>query len=321
MGMRLLFSVLLLSSALTAWCGTPLRIVSWNVENLFDCRHDTLKNDFEFLPQSRRQWTWGRYWRKVNDVSRVIMDIGGDRPPALVALQEVENDSVMVALTRRGSLRSLGYEYIITDSPDQRGVDVALLYQPMQFRLVGWESVRLRINEKKQRPTRDLLHAWGSIPSGDTLHVVVCHLPSQLGGRKSKRLRRQAVAQLYQMADSLLCANPNRALVVMGDFNAPAHDSSLRQLHELSPRLLPITPTKRWSADGTYRFQKTWSWIDQMWVSQSLQQRVSQPRLFSQPWMQRQLTDGSWMPRRTYGGPTYMGGVSDHVPFYVDIAW
>lgn len=86
------------------------RVVTWNVENLFDARHDTLKEDEEFLPESERQWTWGRYWRKVEDVGRIVMGIGNDRPPSLIALQEVENDSVMISLCRRGNLHALGYK-------------------------------------------------------------------------------------------------------------------------------------------------------------------------------------------------------------------
>ena len=294
------------------------RVMTWNVENLFDCRNDTLKQDEEFLPESQRQWTWGRYWRKIEDVSRVVMGVGGDMPPALIALQEVENDSVMIALTKRGALRSIGYEYVMTDSPDRRGVDVSLMYQPTLFRMMGWETFRVPSEENGLRPTRDLLHVWVRMLTGDTLHVVVCHLPSRQGGREGKRNRRLAVGKLAMLADSLFTHNPQCQLVVMGDFNATLRDKSLMPLLSLS-MLQPLTPAKKRPLDGTYRYKGNWSWIDHILVSKALAETIKgQACLYAQPWMQRPVADGTWYPRRTYLGTTYNGGVSDHVPVYCD---
>ncbi len=299
---------------------SSFRVVSWNVENLFDCRHDTLKNDLEFLPDSRRQWTWGRYWRKVEDISRVIMGIGEFSAPALVGLCEVENDSVMLALTRRGLLRSIGYNYVMTSSPDTRGVDVALIYHPTMFRLLGYESRRVPSAEAGLRPTRDLLHAWGLTAGNDTLHVVVCHLPSRAGGSREGRQNRMLATQsLASLIDSLLTANPDCQLLVMGDFNATLRDRELKALLKHSP-LIPLTPDKRRPTSGTYRYRGFWSWIDHIMVSPTLSVHTPhQVRLYTQSWMQRPITDGTWYPRRTYMGETYNGGVSDHVPIYVDI--
>ena len=114
--MRILLIVFLLCATLNVSGQSRYRIMMWNVENLFDCNDDTLKQDEEFLPGSERQWTWGRYWRKIEDVSRVIMGVGDDMSPALVGLAEVENDSVMMSLTKMGALRALGYDYVMTDS-------------------------------------------------------------------------------------------------------------------------------------------------------------------------------------------------------------
>lgn len=289
------------------------RVVTWNVENLFDARHDSLKQDEEFLPESERKWTWGRYWKKIEDVSRVVMGIGEDMPPALVALQEVENDSCMIALTKRGALRAMGYEYVMTDSPDRRGVDVALIYQPLMFQLIGWESRRVPSADYGLRPTRDLLHAWGRVPNGDTLHVVVCHLPSHMGGREGKKNRALAVETLVALTDSLIALHPAGKLMVMGDFN-----STLKSLKPIKS-LRPLTPDKKRPMEGTYRFKGNWSWIDHIFVSEALQTKASKVMLYTQPWMQRRMADGSWYPRRTYMGSTYNGGVSDHVPIYFDL--
>ncbi len=299
--------------------GQSVRVMTWNVENLFDARHDTLKQDEEFLPESQRQWTWGRYWRKIEDISRVVMGVGELEPPAIVALQEVENDSCMIALSRRGSLRSIFYRYIMTDSPDQRGVDVALMYRPEMFQLLGSESRRVPSLEFGLRPTRDILHAWGRLPWGDTLHVVVCHLPSRAGdSREGKRNRRLAVTALSQLADSLLLNVPNCRLMIMGDFNATLRDKDLKPLLE-NEELYPLTPMTKRPVSGTYRFQGNWGWIDHVFVSRNLAERVGEAKLYTQPWMQRQISDGTWYPRRTYLGTTYNGGVSDHVPVYLDI--
>ena len=319
---RLTLALLLLLCSATTEAQGRFRVVTWNVENLFDCRHDTLKDDHEFLPDSERHWTWGRYWRKITDVGRVVMGIGEMNTPALVGLCEVENDSVMIALTRRGSLRAIGYDYVMTNSPDRRGVDVALMYQPTMFRLLGHESRRIPSEQHSLRPTRDLLHVWGVAQGRDTLHIVVCHLPSRAGGSKENvRNRKLAVAELVRLTDSLLTNVPKCQLLVMGDFNATLRDKALKPI-VCHPGLMPLTPDRKRPTSGTYRYQGNWSWIDHMLVSLTLASKVSgSAQLYTAPWMQREMADGTWYPRRTYLGTNYGGGVSDHVPAYIDLSF
>lgn len=307
------------------WAQHRIRAVSWNVENMFDCSDDTTKLDEEFLPESERAWTHSRYWRKIEDISRVIMTIGEETPPALVALQEIENDSVMITLTQRGSLRALGYHYVMTDSPDQRGIDVALMYQPAMFRLYGYECVHVPSSQNGLRPTRDLLHAWGRVPSGDTLHIVVCHLPSRASSnRKSKKNRILAVQTLQVFCDSLLTNNPQCNLIIMGDFNATPHDVIFKKHLNKLP-LTSLVSQKRRPTEGTYRFRGNWSWLDHMLVSETMLHHCTfgnaQVRLYTQPWLQRSMNDGTWYPKRTYLGTVYQGGVSDHIPIYCDFAY
>ena len=134
------------------------RVVSWNIENLFDTHHDSLKNDHEYLPDAIRHWNYSRYKKKLADVARVITAIGEWNPPALVGLCEVENDTVLRDLTRRSPLKELSYRYVMTNSPDLRGIDVALLYQRDLFKLLSSRSISIP-PLKQYRPTRDLLHA------------------------------------------------------------------------------------------------------------------------------------------------------------------
>ena len=221
----MIFLSLLLSSFFT--------FVELNCENLFDTVHDSLKNDMEFLPDGSYHWTRTRYWKKVNHLSQEIIALGelnprGDdlqseslqneqraeqgmpiynkgidwRLPDMIALCEVENDSAMIALTKRSLLRKVGYEYVMTSSHDERGIDVALMYQPMSFRLLNHHSIRVK-RLPDMRPTRDILYAKGVLISDDTLHVFVVHAPSRRGGEEASRpYRLQVASQLGQAVDS-----------------------------------------------------------------------------------------------------------------------
>lgn len=162
------------------------RVACWNTENLFDTRHDSLKNDYEFLPNAMRHWNYNKYKKKLSDIARVITAIGEWNPPALIGLCEVENDTVLRDLTRRSPLQELDYRYVMTDSPDLRGIDVALIYQRDLFKLLSSRSISIPVF-RQHRPTRDLLHVNGLLLTGDTLDVFVCHLPSRSG--RSKRIR------------------------------------------------------------------------------------------------------------------------------------
>ena len=207
----------------------PFRVMSWNVENLFDTHHDTLKNDNEFLPDAIRHWNYTKYKKKLADMARVITAVGEWNPPALVGLCEVENDSVLRDLTQRSPLKELGYRYVMTSSPDLRGIDVALLYQRDLFKLLSFRSIPIP-SFKHHRPTRDLLHVSGLLLTGDTLDVIVCHLPSRSGGAKeSEPYRLHAARILRTEADSLLNIRLHPQLVIMGDFNDyPTNKSSKR---------------------------------------------------------------------------------------------
>ncbi len=290
----------------------PLRIMQWNVENLLDCHHDTLKNDYDFVLGGAYGWTWGRYWKKMSDLSRVILAIGNEAPPDLMALCEVENDTTMRDLTQRSMLREFDYSYVMTESPDERGIDVALAYRPARFKLLDWHGVRVPSVEKGLPPTRDLLWAKGLMPGGDTLHVVVCHLPSRRRGKTGDRNRRLAVETLAVLADSI---GTERHLVVLGDFNAPPRD----KIFQLLPALTDLAPRQRYPQEGTYRYKGLWSWIDHVLVSPSLTDRAGTLQLYTAPWLQDRDSHGGWHPRRTYLGPFYHGGVSDHVPIWLDL--
>ena len=215
--------------------GETFVFAEYNVENLFDTVHCEGKQDADFTPQGAYHWTHQRYRSKLRAIARVIASFSDDKPAALVALCEVENDSVVRDLAERTRLARMGYSYIVTNSPDVRGIDVALLYQPLRFQPVSIDTLRVNLGVGK-RPTRDILHVAGRLQSGDTLDVVVCHLPSRYGGRlATENDRATAASMIRSLADSLRNSRERFGLIVAGDFNDELQDKSLSKILEALP--------------------------------------------------------------------------------------
>lgn len=286
------------------------RIVSYNVENLFDCTPDSVCDDSEFTPEGMRCWTPARYYAKRERIARTIANIGGWDGVAIVGLCEVENEQCIRDLCRQ-NLANLPYAYVHFDSPDLRGIDVAMLYRTDQFRLISACPLRVHIGPD-ERPTRDILYASGTMPDGDTLHLYVCHLPSRLGGASGVSLSLRARQVVAAHADSLLAVHPHAKIVVMGDMNSePRQD-----IRGLTNLMLPFEQR----GSGTYKYQGTWSCIDQFYVSAALADSV-QASIYEAPWLL--TTDENYTgykPCRTYVGYLYQdNGYSDHLPVVLDI--
>jgi len=323
-----MFLSLILSSFFT--------FVELNCENLFDTVHDSLKNDVEFLPESDYHWTRTRYWRKLNHLSQEIIALGELFPsssegvadsaivnpinhdwhlPDLVALCEVENDSAMIALTKRSLLRKAGYEYVMTSSPDERGIDVALMYQPFSFRLLGYHSIRIK-RLPDTRPTRDILYAKGMLMNDDTLHVFVVHAPSRRGGEQASRpYRMQVASQLASSVDSLYALHDRAKIIITGDFNDYDDSPALRYLQNHHLINISKDAKGRNGAKGTYRYHGEWRSLDHMLCSPALLEHRMMCEIGDLPFL---LADdekyGGKKPFRTYLGPKYLGGYSDHLP-------
>ena len=301
----------MLSLLLASW----LTLVELNCENLFDCQHDSLKQDTEWLPASVRNWTPARYWRKMNSIGQEILSCQDDGIPDLVALVEVENDSVIFDLTRRSLLRHAGYEYLMTQSPDVRGIDVALLYQPMTFRPLCCDYLEVEPLEG-MRPTRDVLYVQGETSERDTLHVFVVHAPSRFGGEHPTRPNRRVVMErIMQVVREL----PEDAKVIIaGDFNDYADSPSLQYLEQHG--FINVTREARGSngAQGTYRYQGEWESIDHVLVSRVLRDFVAESFINDAPFLlEEDKKYGGVKPLRTYNGYRYQRGFSDHLPLVV----
>lgn len=293
--------------------------VSLNVENMFDCKHDSLKNDTEWLPDGKNRWTPNRYWRKLNHISQEIIACGetddGWQLPDLIALCEVENDSVMVDLTKRSLLRHARYEYVMTHSPDPRGIDVALLYSPFSFFLLESQSYKVE-PLKTMHPPRDILYVKGLIAEGDTLHVFAVHAPSRTGGERATRNHRIVVAQrLCAVLDSIRSSSPFAKVIVAGDFNDMGETPSLSLLHQHGLQDISANAQGKHGALGTYRYQGEWGSLDHIFVSENLMKCLHDCQVFDAPFLlEKDEKYGGMKPYRTYLGPRYIGGFSDHLP-------
>ena len=282
-------------------------IMSYNIENAFDTIHDEGKNDYEYCDGGERKWSQYRLFQKLKSVGKVIAAADEKRPVDLIGLCEVENDTVMQCLTQRTSLSSLGYRYIMTNSLDERGIDVALLYSPFTFHPIETESIRPKTKKDK---TRDILHVAGTIAGGDTLDVYVVHLPSKRGGSEGQKLSMGICQQLQTHTDSVRTIRQHPNLLIMGDFNAETNSQQLKLLtrsHHLIDRTAKLQP-------GTYKYQGEWSILDHILTHTTTlshqQTRILNLSFLTEP----DPTHGNVKPYRTYQGPVYQGGVSDHLP-------
>lgn len=338
--MRKFVLLLLLAAFLSVYGQKPghqrFRVVSYNVENYFDCIDDSLTADEEFLPGAIRGWNYKRYADKQHAISRVLVAIGGWNPPELVGLCEVESRQALTDLVQYSSLRALNYQYIHYESPDPRGIDVALLYQPHRFRLLSHKAISAGMPGVEGYQTRDLLYVSGILPTSDTLHVFVCHFPSRSGGEHTTEARRMHAASILRLqVDSILTTNIEAKILMMGDFNDNPDNASLKDV------LQAHNPVDDYRFDqlynlawplfkqgvGTLKYQGVWSTFDQILVSGSLllsdsncfHCRPEHYRIFDAGFLlEDDLQYMGKKPFRTYHGMKYQGGFSDHLPVVLE---
>lgn len=284
-----------------------MRIVSYNVENLFDTKHDTLKNDSSFLPEGMHHWTYRRYQTKIDRIAQVLVNIGGWESVPLVGLCEVENARCLRNLCYK--LRRFHYKYVHYDSPDERGVDVALLYDSTRLSILHSRALSLSLEGDY---TRDILYVSALYEQRDTVHVMMCHLPSQLGGASNTDWKRQRVKSLIQsQIDSILLLQPSANIVVMGDMNTSAQD-------DLTGMVNLMIPMQK-MGQGTHKYQGIWTCLDQFYVSQSIATKAT-TTIFSPRWLLEEDTKYlDYKPHRTYIGFRYNDGYSDHLPIVLHI--
>ena len=300
------------------------RVMFYNVENLFDTYDDPHKRDNDFLPEGSMRWTQNRYYSHLRKTAQVISAIGEWGTPALCGLCEVENDTVLVHLLNRTPLREQHYNYCITTGSDTRGINNALIYQRDKFRYLGHSSVRIPFTNKN-KISRDILHVWGEIITGERLDVFVCHFPSRSGGEKeTEQDRIDAARTLRKLCDSLYKINERSNIIAMGDFNDNPSDKSISHITKGSKAKFNIINLfgnqKKLNFHGTHKFQGEWSQLDQMFVSQNWNNYLIEgsPKIFAEDFLLSKNARGEQAPLRNYQGPIYKGGFSDPLPIVAD---
>ena len=306
--------------------GQEFSVMFYNVENLFDTADDTTRNDEEFLPEGSRRWTSNRYNKKINALSRAISAAGEWELPALIGVCEVENEEVLKDLAFGTILSAGNYGVVHTNSPDLRGIDVALLYRHDWFRIA---EVRSWVPERPENDpflSRNLLYVK-AVMDPDTLHVIVCHFPSRRGGVLATQGAREEMAKLLRAkTDSLLSATVDAAIIVMGDFNAGPGDEIMNDITR-EDLLVNAAGLIASGGMGTYRYQGQWEVIDQLLVSSSMavgggpfQAVMESVRVPDASFL---LTDDPDYPGKkpfaTYGGFRWAGGYSDHLPVLITV--
>ena len=312
--MRRLILLMLLSAvgfALRAQENEKKLAMFWNLENFFDWTDQgTGESDAEFSSYGKRHWTRKRFYTKCDAVSKTIFHIGDlyGKLPDVIGFAEIENRGVLEKLCSSTLLRKCGYRIVHFDSSDRRGIDVALLYRTTCYNHLS-TSLRAPETDGKKLQTRDMLHvSLKDLQTDEIYDYIVCHHPSKFGGEESSIPKRlAAMTALKEMCDSL----GNRNIIVMGDFNDVP---SAAQFDMLDNSLVNKSDSLHAAGRGTIRYEGKWELIDMFLVSSNIEGH-SVMDIPEVPFlMTRESRHAGEKPLRTYSGPRYIGGVSDHLP-------
>lgn len=309
------------------------QLLFYNVENLFYPEDDPLTSDDAFTPGGANRWTYKRYFKKIYNIAKVIIAAGEGSPPDIIGMAEIENSTALRHLCRESPLKKYNYEFIHHDSPDNRGIDVALLYRSGKLSVIYHEAIPVLFPFDSGSKNRDILHVVIKTPEADTLHLFVNHWTSRYGGYSATIPKRNHYARVArQKADSLLLLNPMKNIVMMGDFNDYPTDESLlkildaRKIGDLNGALFNLMHEFSQTGNiGTHKHEDFWGCLDQIIVSRSLlhddnpiqvyqkKAHIFMPDFIFEP----DEKYGGMKPFRTYLGPRYIGGYADHLPVFI----
>ena len=304
----------------------------YNLENLFDTEHDEGKNDYEYLPDGANHWTQMKYEHKLKNMSRALSDMATDRLPnvgcAVIGVSEVENARCLADLCEQEPLKARNYQYILIEGPDQRGVDVGFLYQPRFFSPAKVWLQPYILNEHITRPTRGFLTVQGML-GGDSLTVIVCHWPSRFSASPA----REAAGDMVKAEkDSIIAANPDMKVLVMGDMNDDPFDKSMSKNLSARRKMEDVTPSDMYNpfwqilldGPGTLMYQGGWNLFDQIVMTPNCldvqKTKAYKSLTFYKAEVQRLpyllQSEGKYKgsPKRTHASGVWLDGYSDHLP-------
>ena len=307
----------------------------YNLENLFDTIDSPEVNDVEYTPEAAKNWNTHKYYEKLDNMARVIAEMATDKTPeglAIVGLCEVENNEVVKDLINRPLLIARNYKIAHFNSPDKRGIDVALIYQPSMFELESCFHFPLTIDGKLDFYTRDQLLVNGKL-LGEEIHFLVNHWPSRSGGEEGSAPLRIAAGDLSRsIVDFILGFNPEAKIIVMGDLNDDPHNASVAEhLKAIGNKDLlsqgylynPYALIHKPDDFGSLAYHGKWNLFDQIILSSSLTKEkrkkwhLQQAFVFDAEFLKNQEGKYKGLPFRTYAGNNYLGGFSDHFPVYI----
>ncbi len=300
----------------------------YNVENLFDTIDDPKTLDDDFTSKGKRKWSYKRYKNKIKKLSSVISQLGGERskrPPVIVGLVEVENAGVVKDLAHSSALRKYHYGFVHYDSPDSRGIDVALLYNKQSFEILRSKSfpLFLKDEEGERDYTRDILAVSGNL-NGELVHILVNHWPSRREGVEETEYKRIEAAKLVRsIVKTIQSENENAKILIMGDFNDNPKSKSIKQHLITEDFYNPMESLWDRNFKGTLTYEGKWNLFDQIIITKNFLNKENNrhsfkhAEVFNKDWLTVFKGKLKGSPFRTYIGKWYQGGFSDHFPVYV----
>ena len=339
----LTFAILLISILISATVSSfagfmynkkrNLTVVFYNVENLFDTENTQGARDGEFTPEGEKKWTKERYLKKLEDISKVLSSVNKNELPEIIGLCEIENRKVLDDLVATKLLSEGNYKIEQFESPDYRGIDCALIYRPNEFEVLGSAPIKVNFADDIEYSTRDILYVKGLTNNNEEFHIFVNHWPSRIGGLEKTEPKRLAVAHIVKnKIDSVLNQNGKANILVLGDMNDEPSNKSLdkvlfaKQPIDKNTELVNLMYPDHLNKIGSYNYRGNWNMLDNIVVSEGLLDnkgfkcKEKKGHVFSESWMEYRNQNGEVSPNRTYGGPNYYGGVSDHFPVYFQLS-
>lgn len=306
-------------------------VVFYNVENLFDTKYDARIDDEDFTPDGFKQWDQERYDTKLERIVDALSQF--DQPPLLIGLAEIENRKVLQDLANTGNFGTINYGIAHFDSPDRRGIDVALLYDQDVFTVIESSKLRIKMEDDPNFATRDILYVEGELTGGVKTHVFVNHWSSRREGQFETEPRRvEAALTLREKVDEILKQDANANILILGDFNDHPDDKSLQTVlrakesgFEGEGDLINLLFDEHTHGEGTAVFQDDWAVLDQIIISQAVYdgksglgiQGKDAEIIKKEELLFTNRGNGEQKPNATYGGNKYYGGYSDHLPVYI----
>lgn len=316
-----------------------LRIAFWNLENFFDPFVDSTRIYNEYTEEGCQHWTMQRFYKKRNNLYKTILALSGGEPLAVLGLCEIENHYVATMLFHDTPLKKHNYRIIHYEGDDRRGIDVAMVYSIDKLQLIESRVIKIRSPNGELKKTRDILYAKFYDRKSDTLHCFVNHWTSRYGGEKETiHLRALNAKILREKVDSLVSVSKNiPKIVIMGDFNDTPFDNSIIDVLRAEPEhrysindtlINLFADEKKLGFDGTLKHQFRWQTFDQIIVSNTLYKEnkslyyiEKSASIFHADFLfVDDRTYGGKKLFRTYIGPKYQGGYSDHLPVYIDLS-